>query len=250
MYVWGYSDPYPVVVERQVIVNSNVVTEAVPAAEPERVYESDLQKYKEDILYGNDEVRREAAIQLAAYQDAPTVAVLLDTLINDASSTVRAAAAASLGTVGDPTAYEALRRSAQFEQDDSVKVAATNAAEQIKAKNNAEDLYVSSSMPPMNAGSEKLGKYLMNLRYGTVDERRDAADDLDSQPGTQAVAALINALLNDNDDEVRENAAESLGKIGDRMAIDFLAWSVAFDGQSSVQRRADKAIEKIKNTIQ
>jgi hypothetical protein len=178
------------------------------------------------------------------------VAVLLDAMINDASGAVRAAAAGSLGAIADPAAYEALLRSVNFDQSPDVKAAATNAVEQIKAKNTTEDLNVSPTMPPMNAGSEKLGEYLMNLRYGTVDKRRGAAEDMAGQSGTQAVVSLINAMLNDNDDKVRANAAESLGKIGDRMAIDFLAWSSEFDAQKSVQHEADKAIEKIKNTIQ
>jgi hypothetical protein len=84
---------------------------------------------------------------------------------------------------------------------------------------------------------------------GSVDQRRQAADALAKQPGTQSVAALIDTLVNDNDARVRADAAESLGKLNDRMAGDFLQWVAENDTDKSVQRETHVAIEKIGNTI-
>ena len=64
------------------------------------------------------------------------------------------------------------------------------------------------------------------------------------------MAALINALVNDSSDDVRDEAAESLGKIGDRMALPFLRANRYNDADSSVRKEAAKAIDRIYDTIQ
>ncbi len=64
----------------------------------------------------------------------------------------------------------------------------------------------------------------------------------------QSVAALIDALINDPQPDVREQAAKSLGKIGDRMALPFLQAAQNGDNVDSVREMAEKALNKIQET--
>ena len=112
-----------------------------------------------------------------------------------------------------------------------------------------EQIYVSERFPPMNEGKPELGRYLEDLRLGSADQRRNAAKELRNYIGTQAVAALTNTLINDPDESVREETAESLGKITDRMALPFLEAARLSDPDKDVREEADEAIDKIRNCI-
>jgi len=236
-----------------------VIINQVEVSQPERVYDSvdsvviyasRQEKLIDTVLRGGAIDRQEAARSLAEYKDLSSVAVLIDVLINDGDNEVRAAAAQTLAEIADPSAYEALLRSAAAEQEEVVRLAAQNAAEHIKNKTGEEPLYVSPKMPPMNEGKPDLGQYLEDLRYGPADIRENAAGELDNYKGTQTVAALIDVLINDPEEEVRKEAAQSLADIGDRMAIPFLKWSRYNDTDKSVRKDAEKALEKIYHTIQ
>ena len=201
------------------------------------------------IREGSDD-RKQAVRELSGYPDIASVAVLLDVLINDGDDEVRRAAAKSLGEIGDPTAYEALMRSAASEQSERVRDEAVAAADHIKLAVSEQELYLSPKMPPMNTGKEKLGQLLEEIRFGNHEVREDAVKDLDDYPGTQSVCALINVLINDPEEDIREDAAESLGKIGDRMVLPFLDWALYNDPDDEVRKNSKKAIEKIYDTIQ
>lgn len=101
----------------------------------------------------------------------------------------------------------------------------------------------------MNNGKVQLADYLEDLRFGDAEVRQKAADKLDDYEGGQPVAALINILINDPVSDVREQAAKTLGKIGDRMAIGFLKAAKYNDTEESVRKDANKAIDKIYNAI-
>lgn len=208
------------------------------------------EKLIDDLMRGSLEEREQAAQQLSQYKNISAVAALLDALINDGGAEVRAAAANSLGQIGDPTAYEALLRAAAAEPLGDTKKAMEAAAEQIRATVGEENLYVSPKMPPMNQGDEKLGQYLEELRYGDAKSREEAADALEKYPGTQTTAALIDALINDTNSKVREEAAESFQKIHDRMALPYLKWAQLNDPDKEVRKDAEKAVKNIYNTIQ
>ena len=62
---------------------------------------------------------------------------------------------------------------------------------------------------------------------------------------TRAVGALVDALINDNNESVREQAAQSLGKIGDSLALPFLVAAYRGDLEDDVREDAGKAREKI-----
>ena len=102
--------------------------------------------------------------------------------------------------------------------NEEVQDAAEDAMDAIAKHYDRETLLLSTRMPPMNTGQAELADYLEDLRFGDADTRKKAADKLDDYPGTQAVAALVNILINDDNDDVREEAAKTLGKLGDRMA--------------------------------
>jgi len=243
--IYNTMTPPPVVVNRVEVARppAQVVVEEVPVDVPLEV------KLIDTALREGAEDRRAAARSLSQYPKISSVAVLVDVLINDADAAVRSAAAKSLGEIGDPAGYEALLRSAAFELDEEVRVAAEAAAATIKAQVEEEELYVSPKMPPMNTGDEKLGQYLEELRFGNAEIRKEAANKMEGYPGTQTVTALVDMLINDAADEVREEAAESLGALGDRMALPFLKWAQLNDPNESVREDAEKAIEKIYEKI-
>ena len=248
-YYWagaGLYDPYP-----RVIVNTTTNYAYEPygpsAAVPLQVSEQD--QLIGQVLRDQDDQRIEAARQLRQFKDLRTVAVLVDVLINDGNAQVRATAAESLGEIADPAAYEALVRSAASDSDE-VRPSAEQALNRLQAQVDNDQLRLSPRMPPMNQGEEDLALYLEDLRYGDADARKKAAEKLRDFQGTQSVAGLINALMNDPYAHVRENAAESLGKIGDRMALPFLKYVQYTDSDKDVRKDAEKSIEKIYNAIQ
>ena len=204
----------------------------------------------DSMLRGGPEDRKAAASGLGQYANINSVAVLVDALINDVETEVRAAAAKSLGEIADAGGYEVLLRAIAFEHDEEVVAAATEAAEIIKAKVSEEELpVVSAEMPPMNTGEEILGQYLEELRFGEAGVRKSAADKLGNYPGTQSVTALVDTLINDAHIGAREEAAESLGQIGDRMALPFLKWAEIYDPDKLVRDDAGLAIKKIYDKI-
>lgn len=239
----------PVVVERHVVVREPetiIVEEADEGA-------SRQERLIEQLLLAQPDDRESAARELSRFEGIATVAALVDALINDAEVKVRTAAAVSLGKLADSLAFEALMRSSMAEQDKAVIDAATIAVQNIRDRDRdkmgQEQIYVSERFPPMNEGKPELGHYLEDLRLGSADQRRQAAKELSHYIGTQAVAALINNLINDPDESVREETAESLGKISDRMALPFLETARLSDPNEDVRKEADKAIYKIRNTI-
>lgn len=260
-YVYGYYDYYPYYhpvriyeTAPAVIINHVEISSNQPALhtaqESDSPQKTQQQKLIHTVLRNGANDRKKAARALSSYENMSSVAVLVDVLINDADSEVRAAAAKSLCDIADPAAYEALYRSAATESDEKVRQASQLAADLIKAKAGADRTYVSPEIPPMNEGEPRLADHLEELRLGSAQIREKAADEMDDYNGTQAVCALINVLVNDPDEDVREEAAHTLGKIGDRMALPFLKWAKFNDPDKSVRRTADEAVDKIYLTIQ
>ena len=166
-------------------------------------------------------------------------------MINDVEPTVRQAAAKSLGKIESPAAYEPLLRSVQAERDENVRYAASDAAGHIKDVYGSENLPVSDEFPPMNQGKSELGEYLEQLRFGSPYEREKAAKKLIDHKGTQAVAGLIDALVNDSEKDVRQEAAKTLGSIADNIALPFLEAARDNDSAANVRHQADLAVQKI-----
>lgn len=185
-----------------------------------------------------------AAQELAEHKQVTSVAVLIDTLINDRKTEVRIAAAQSLGKIGMPMAYEALMRVAETDTDDEIKETARQAAREIQETTRSKIEFSGKTYGPIH-GAQKLPDYLENLIFGKSKIRRDAVQKLARYKSNRSVGALINCLINDSDEDVREAAAESLAQIGDEMAVPFLKASRVNDLEKAVRKAADKAIDKI-----
>ena len=257
--IWDYTPcyVYPLIrtvsvfepLDRVIVAGGVTITEPLVTVRSEReVWSSLHEKLLVQTLIGSAPEREDAVRQLAAFDSVASVAVLIDAMINDAEPQVRAAAAASLGTIGDPLAYEALLRSAAAEHDETVRSAAFASAEIMEQLYDLErpDML---TFPPMNSGKRSLGEYLEDLRLGEAKAREKAAAELEDHAGTQAVVALLDALINDPDDDVREAAAEALGEIGDGMAIDFLREAMRTDVEDDVRDEAQKAIYRIEEEL-
>ena len=233
--------PAPVVVAERVIVRAP----ATVSVKPNDVYISTQNSLMDQVLREDTGQRLTAARKLGEYRNTSSVAVLIDVLVNDAEATVRAEAADSLGRIGDPGAYEVLLRIAEADIDAHVRETAEHSARQIEEDIDAELLHVSSVFPPMNQGDERLGEYLEDLRFGSRLIRERAAEKLVEHRGTQAVAALINVLINDYDTDVRLAAARSLSEMDDHMAVPFLELAAASDESKAVRKAAKEAVEGI-----
>lgn len=185
-----------------------------------------------------------AAQELAEHEQITSVAVLIDTLINDCSAEVRIAAAQSLGKIGMPVAYEALMRVAESDTDDEIKNAAQEAAMYIQGKTRSK-IEFSGKNYGLIHGAQKLPDYLENLIFGKSEIRLQTVRKLAQYKSNRSVGALINCLINDSDQDVRKAAAESLAEIGDEMAMPFLEAARVNDLEKVVRKAADKAVYKI-----
>ena len=230
-----YNDYYPKTIYYEPLV---VVTAP-------QIHLSRQEQLIKSLLFESAEKREDDAYELGDYRNISSIAALTDTMINDAEPAVRAASAYSLGKIENPMAYEGLMRCASAENDEQVRESAFNGAKHIKEINGSTFLIIREKYPPMNLGKDTLGERLELLRFGTEHQRRIASSQLCENKGTQTVAALINVAINDSDHRVRKEAIESLGKIGDIMAIPFLKYIEVNDNNRSVCREAKVAIARI-----
>jgi len=207
--------------------------------------EAQLARQIDQVLHGRQRERLQATRALADFSSIRSVAVLMDALANDADNTVRKAAAKSLGEIADPLAYEALKRVVYFDNNPLVRKASEAALEEIEYSNDEAALPESVEYLHMNDGRLKLGNYLETLRFGRADQRERAVRRLGNFKGTQTSLALIDAMINDPDEYVSEEAAVQLYALGDRMALPFI--SAAADGHPSrrVQRKTRKILRSL-----
>ena len=238
--IYIYEPATPVVIEERIVVQPPKRVIIQPSSE----YVSSQEKLIGELLFGETYQRTLAAEGLEEYRDIASIAALVDALINDAESTVRQTAAESLGKIESPLAYEFLLRSAQAEIDVNVKHASGEAAKQIKEVYGEKNLPVIDEFGPMNQGKSELGEYLEQLRFGSPHERAEAAKKLIDHKGTQATAGLIDALINDSEKDVRKEAAKTLGRTADTIALPFLE-SARDDSEQDVQQQADLALKEI-----
>ncbi|MBN1844436.1 MAG: HEAT repeat domain-containing protein [Sedimentisphaerales bacterium] len=89
-------------------------------------------------------------------------------------------------------------------------------------------------------------KWIDKLMRDTEEERELAARELAQYHNTSAVAALIDALINDSGDPVRAAAAQSLGQIAEPMAYEALLRSAAIEQADEVRLAAETAANQIK----
>ncbi len=198
-----------------------------------------------DLMRDTARSRLSAARELARYPNVATSAALIDALVNDATAFVRAAAAKSLGELGDAGAYIPLRRAARFDDDEQVRRAAALAAMDIEYACEPEELPQGFAYRPLNEGREQLSDHLEILRRGRPDQRDNAVAQLGRFKGTQSAAALIDALINDPDEYVRKEAARQLEELRDEMSLPFLLAAAQTDPTRLVRRGAEDAWKRL-----
>lgn len=163
------------------------------------------------LLNEKDEfVRRETAYALGLTRSRSATAALSERLLNDKEDGVRGAAAVALGQIADEAAVVAL---------------------------------VGTLAPELSAPSKSKRK-----REPNVFVLRAAATSLGQIRSRVGTAALISALNNENfPDDVRREAARSLGSIGDPAAVEALrtASTAADPYLSAIASESLKAIHRL-----
>jgi HEAT repeat protein len=143
----------------------------------------------------------------------------------------------ALGEIGDPKAIPVIRN-ALADNDSSVRSAAGRAIVKIQSGSSSDK---SSSDKSSSDKILSLIDILTNNKYNW-ETRENAAIHL-SKLGKPAVESLVK-LLKHNDSEVRWQAAEALGKIGDKRALESLI-PLLNDNNDIVRLHAALAIGKL-----
>jgi hypothetical protein len=86
-----------------------------------------------DLKSPDERTRARAALELGRHKDSRAIEPLGQALREDASASVREAAARGLGLIGSPSSLEALQQAAQADDDRDVRRSASFAAEVIRA---------------------------------------------------------------------------------------------------------------------
>jgi hypothetical protein len=100
--------------------------------------------------------------------------------------------------------------------------------------------------PVRQTAQEKL---IDDLMRGANEDRSLAAEQLGQYKNISAVAALLDALINDGSDEVRAAAARSLGAIADPAAYEALLRAAAAEMLGDAKKEMEAAAERIRTTV-
>jgi len=173
-------------------------------------------------------VRESAAQALGKIGDPRAVDPLIDAL-QDEYSGVRKEAIAALGEIGDPKAVDPL---IEFLKFDPIK----------PVSEIDQQTRVVRSPPAMQA---TFGEPIPKPRDEEWGTRGTAAWALGRIGDTRAVEPLIDALK-DEHEYVRMYAARALGWIGDVRAVDALTYVASMDEDNRVREAAAEALEKIR----
>ena len=94
--------------------------------------------------------------------------------------------------------------------------------------------------------TQLLHHYMRILKNSRDDDKREkAADKLGDLGDRRAVNTLIDAMLHDREDDVRKEAAHSLGQICVKKAVKALQQAMLYDPSRKVRKEARKSLEKI-----
>ena len=100
--------------------------------------------------------------------------------------------------------------------------------------------------PVRQTAQEKL---IDDLMRATNEDRELAAMQLGQYKNISAVAALLDALINDGSDAVRSAAAKSLSAIGDPAAYEALLRAAAVEPLGTTRQEMEVAAERIRTTV-
>ena len=189
-------------------------------------------------------VRRDAAEALGLLADKRAVDPLIEALA-DNDSHVRREAAEALGRLGDKRAVDPLIE-ALADDDSGGRRSAAEALEQLGQPEWAQHVRGDDD-DFIRLGSSKNSKAVVPLIKALAsdgyDVREAAAEALGRLGDKRAVDPLIEALA-DWDDDVRKNATEALGLLGDKRVSDPLIKDLA-DHDSDVRQVTAKALEQL-----
>ena len=206
-----------------------------------------------------DGVRRAAANALNRLDQPKATDALLDTLTVD-SPTVRKAAAEALGFLRNRATVRALADVVLFDEEDSVRRAAADALNEIHrdiyqdpALEHLLDALASNDAPVRKAAAEALG-FLGNraavgplldvILYDDIDGVRQAAADALNEIFAEAALDYLLDTLTDEDPMVREAAAEALGFLGNQAAFDPLSDVALYDSDEFVRQGCGRSPSK------
>ncbi|NUP05666.1 MAG: HEAT repeat domain-containing protein [Polyangiaceae bacterium] len=125
-------------------------------------FAQDAAQLRRDVVSANDfRVRVSSALALGKRKDVPSVGALSQALKDD-NGAVRAAAAAALGAIGDPSALSALTTARDKEKDASVKQSIEKAISTLNAAKRTR-VIVSLSKLENKTGDAKIGKTFQSV---------------------------------------------------------------------------------------
>lgn len=158
-YPYGYYRPYsvvvqpaPILVTQPVVVQQPgvVVSQAPPPAPSQQpsllevtptpgvvrqtVNQRNVDMFLTQLKASDENVRRDAAMELGRMKAEAAMSALTSILANDPSPSVRDAAARALGLIGSPRALEALGRAGLGDSDRDVRHSAQFASEVIRSQ--------------------------------------------------------------------------------------------------------------------
>jgi len=108
-----------------------------------------------------------------------------------------------------------------------------------------EPAYVPLPAPGTLDVYDDIDRLIDQLKYGDIEQRRQAAKELGYEDTLRALQPLIYALENDTDSTVRYHAAKSLGKLGMRDGLPALRKAADNDPDEVVRTEAQDAVDRI-----
>jgi HEAT repeat protein len=189
-------------------------------------------------LQSHDQLAREGAAQALGWltvtqlERDKAVPALIGAL-NESAMEVRRDAAEALGRIGDARGLDPLTARLTTEKDDWVRDVAEESLGLIRVKTAAQKLPDGGALAALTEG--------LKHRWPLV--RRTAAEAL-GRGGAGAVDPLCVAL-SDSDEEVRTNAARSLGAIADVRAVNPLKEALAKEELPQVKKAMEEALQRL-----
>ena len=207
----------------------------------------------ESMKYKDGSVRGGAAQALGEIGDKRAVEPLINALKADKSEYARRQIAQALGELGDPMAIEPLIQALR-DEDSSLREVAAKSLDKL-GWNPGEDIAKVYYLIAKKQWKEftKIGKQAVEQLIQTLKDedsqvRDGAAQALGEIGDKRAVEPLINVLKADKNFYVRGGAANALGKLKDTGAVEPLINALKADKNSYVRGGAANALGKLKDT--
>jgi HEAT repeat protein len=193
-------------------------------------------------------IRQEAALSLGKMGDEKAVDALIACLHQELDGQARKSAAESLGNIKKAKAIEPLEICLS-DPDKNVRQAAAVALDTIGHNRASDEIHIRTLISKMQwydlaeIGAPAVEPLIPYLKDNSPEIRQGAAEALGKTGNHKATAPLI-PCLSDNWTKVREAAAEALGRIGDAQAMRPLAERLKKEEDSKVRGKIIEALTK------